>query len=337
MDQQSKSGTLDRRDVLRAAGVLAAGAALGSLGACAQGRATTATADAGASGRRRVLRVAHMTDTHVQRELKGDEGLAACLRHAQSLKDKPDLILTGGDQVFDAYDQGEGRARELFTLWQRVCRDECSIPMEHCIGNHDIWGWNRSRSKTSGSEANYGKKWAMEVFGLTSPYRSFDRAGWHFVVLDSVQHDPENPDGYIAGLDDEQFEWLKQDLSRVPAGTPTLVLSHIPIISATALFESKEPKSIKRSIPAGWMFTDAMRVKNLFAQHPTVKLCISGHMHLVDRVDLSGVTYLCNGAVSGAWWKGKHQDCVEGYALLDLYSDGKAEWTYMPYGWQAKG
>jgi len=333
---------MNRRDLLRAGALWSAGSLLlgTSLSGCASGSGSrskvAATTAASSAARKRVLRVAHLTDTHVQRELKGDQGLTACLRHVQSLKDKPDLILTGGDNIFDAYDQGEGRAGELFSLWQRLCRDECSIPMEHCIGNHDIWGWNRSKSKTSGTEANYGKKWAMDVFGLPSPYRSFDRDGWHFIVLDSVQHDPENADGYIAGLDDPQFEWLKQDLARVPAGTPTLVLSHIPIISATALFESREPKSLKRSIPAGWMFTDAMRVKTLFARHPTVKLCISGHMHLVDRVDLSGVTYLCNGAVSGAWWKGKHQDCVEGYALLDLFDDGKAEWAYMPYGWKAQ-
>lgn len=328
------SGTMNRREVLRAGGVVAAGAMLGALGACATSK-TTSTAAVPASVRKRVLRVAHMTDTHVQRELKGDEGLTACLRHVHSLPDKPDLILTGGDNIFDAYDQNETRAKELFGVWQRVCRDECSIPMEHCIGNHDIWGWNRTQSKTSGNEVAWGKKWAMEVYGLKSPYRSFDRAGWHFVVLDSVQHDPANADGYIAGLDDEQYEWLKQDLSRVPKGTPTLVLSHIPIVSATALFASKEPKSLKREIPAGWMFIDAMRVKTLFAEHQTVKMCISGHMHLVDRVDFGGVTYVCNGAVSGAWWKGKHQDCVEGYALLDLFDDGKVEWAYMPYGWKA--
>ncbi|MEX2092204.1 MAG: hypothetical protein WD971_05980, partial [Pirellulales bacterium] len=73
----------------------------------------------------------------------------------------------------------------------------------------------------------------------------------------------------------------------------------------------------------------------LFAKHPNVKLCISGHLHLLDRVDYNGVTYLCNGAVSGNWWGGRHKDCDEGYAVVDLYDDGTFEHEYVKYGWKA--
>jgi len=52
------------------------------------------------------------------------------------------------------------------------------------------------------------------------------------------------------------------------------------------------------------MHVDAAKIKDLFAKHKNVKLCLSGHLHLVDRVDYNGVTYLCDGAVCGGWWKG---------------------------------
>jgi 3',5'-cyclic-AMP phosphodiesterase len=56
----------------------------------------------------------------------------------------------------------------------------------------------------------------------------------------------------------------------------------------------------------------------------------------VDRVDYNGVSYLCNGAVCGSWWKGRHHDCDEGYAVLDLYDDGSFDCEYMKYGWKAE-
>jgi Icc protein len=84
------------------------------------------------------------------------------------------------------------------------------------------------------------------------------------------------------------------------------------------------------------MHIDARKIKQLFAKHPNVKLCMSGHLHLVDRVDFGGVTYFCNGAVSGNWWKGKRQDCDAGYAVLDLFDDGSFERQYIEYGWKAR-
>jgi hypothetical protein len=55
-------------------------------------------------------------------------------------------------------------------------------------------------------------------------------------------------------------------------------------------------------------------------------------MHLLDRVEYNGVTYLCNGAVSGNWWKTEmHEQTKAGYALFDLYDDGTVERTYLQY------
>jgi hypothetical protein len=37
------------------------------------------------------------------------------------------------------------------------------------------------------------------------------------------------------------------------------------------------------------------------------------------------VRYLCNGAVSGGWWKGKYQEFGPAYALVDFFDDGTVE------------
>lgn len=285
-----------------------------------------------AAGRKRVLRVAHLTDIHVQPERKAGEGMAAALRHMQSLPDKPELVLTGGDQVMDSFAADEARTKTQWELWRKVLKDECGLPLEHCLGNHDIWGWARKESRTDGSEARWGKKWAAEQFGVERLYRSFDRAGWHFVVLDSVQ--PQG-DGYTAKLDEEQLAWLGDDLKKVAGKAPVLVLSHIPILSAAILMTQQVDEKGDRRVSGSLVHRDGREIKKLFARHPNVKVCVSGHLHLVDRVDYCGVTYLCNGAVSGAWWKGKNHDFSEGYGVINLYDDGTFENEYVTYGWKA--
>ena len=84
------------------------------------------------------------------------------------------------------------------------------------------------------------------------------------------------------------------------------------------------------------MHVDCIKLKDRFARHPNVKLSLSGHLHALDRADYNGVTYLCNGAVCAGWWKGRHKDCDEGYAVIDLYDDGSFEHEYIKYGWQVE-
>jgi hypothetical protein len=48
------------------------------------------------------------------------------------------------------------------------------------------------------------------------------------------------------------------------------------------------------------------------------------------------VTFICGGAVSGAWWKGRGTRCDEGYGLVNLYDDGTFEYEYQRYGWVAR-
>jgi predicted phosphodiesterase len=113
------------------------------------------------------------------------------------------------------------------------------------------------------------------------------------------------------------------------------LLSHIPILSASA-FLFAEQKNNAFHYGCALVHTDCVKLKDLFAKHPNVKLSLSGHLHTLDRVDYNGVSYLCNGAVCGAWWKGRHKDCDEGYAVLDLYNDGSFDHEYVKYGWKAE-
>lgn len=277
--------------------------------------------------RRRVLRLAHLTDIHVQPELSATAGMARALQHAQNLQDKPEIIFNGGDAIMDALGADKARTQTQWQLWQSVLQNECSLPIVHCLGNHDVWGW-KAKNPAISSEQLYGKQWAMQEFGLSSRYYGFDRAGWHFIVLDSTHF---LPGGYIAKLDDEQFEWLQDDLNRTPGITPICVLSHIPIMCFCAFFDGENEASGDWKIPGAWMHIDARRIKDVFKQHSNIKLCLSGHIHLQDEVEYLGVKYLCNGAVSGNWWEGAYQEFPPAYVVVDLFDDGSSASEYIPY------
>ncbi len=324
--ENRSASSLTRREMM---GQTAGAAAL--LAGMAGTPPATAAETRPAGNRKRVLRVAHLTDMHVQPELRADEGMATCFHHVQSLPDRPDLILTGGDTVMDAFAADEARTREQWETWHRVVKHECSLPVESCIGNHDVWGWKRADSKATGREPLYGKQWAIEALRLPGRYHSFDRSGWHFVALDSTF--PHGED-YRGRLDDEQFDWLAADLARTDPKTPVVVLSHIPILSAASFFDGENEKTGDWIVPGAWVHIDARRIKDLFLKHRNVRLCLSGHLHLVDRVDYLGVTYLCNGAVCGGWWKGNNQECEPGYAVVDLFADGTFQHEYIPFGWK---
>src|SRR5687768_17574205 len=172
-----------RRDCLKTAAA-ALGAAF--IGGCASGGSREAS-----FGRKRPgsIRVAHLTDFHVQPELDAARGMATCLHHAQERR--PDLIINTGDCVMDALHVDAARNQKQWDEWNRVLKNECSTTIAHCLGNHDIWGWGRERSGTTGNEPGWGKKWAMDELGLSRPYHAFDHGGWRFVMLDSVQPSPE--------------------------------------------------------------------------------------------------------------------------------------------------
>lgn len=287
-----------------------------------------------AHDKKRALRLAHLTDLHIQPERGAVEGVAAAFHHVQALADKPELIMVGGDIIMDALAVGRDRTALQWELWQKTVRDECSLPVENCLGNHDVFGWDKKASRTTGEEADWGKRWACDVFGRDKSYASFDRNGWHVIMLDSIF--PSDTMVYQGRIDDTQWDWLCADLEATNPATPVMVVTHIPILSASVLMGwSAKPKSDgDLAVSQKLLHVDLAKFRDLFWKHRNVKLCLSGHLHLFDRCDYNGVTYLCNGAVSGAWWRGDHQQTKAGYAVIDLYDDGTFDHAYVDYGWK---
>lgn len=278
--------------------------------------------------KKRPIRVAHLTDIHIKQGSIPEAGMAKALHHAQKLKPQVDFILNGGDSIMDALAVDKQKTQEQWDLFKTLLKKENSLPIYHCIGNHDVWGWFIKENRPE-QDRLYGKVWVVETLEMKKRYYSFTKDNWHFIVLDSTQLNPAG--GYIAKLDEEQLEWLKQELESSKSKYVCLV-SHIPILSICAgLFFDKTQTNGDLLIQRNLMHTDFITLKKLFQQYPHIKVCISGHIHLQDELDYLGIKYYCNGAVCGNWWKGAFQEFSPAYAVLEFFHDGTCKRTMHTY------
>lgn len=283
------------------------------------------------SQKKRVLRIAHITDVHLHDKDNAPQLFEKCLHHIQNIKDAPDLIMNGGDAINDALLHTRSSVFNQWKTWHSVIDNNCSLPIIHCVGNHDIWGLGIKRK-----DHLYGKQFAQEMLLLEHTYYSFDRNGWHFIVLDST-HEKQDGFWYTAKLDEAQMEWLKNDLASTPAITPVMIISHIPILTASVFLDDYKYRYGKFHLPGAWMHTDVKEIVAVFNQFKNVKLCLSGHIHLADQVHYNEVSYFCNGAVSGDWWQNnRFHETPAGFAIVDLFNDGTFSNQYMPYLEQAE-
>jgi 3',5'-cyclic AMP phosphodiesterase CpdA len=277
------------------------------------------------------LRIVHMTDMHVQPERAGGEGYAAALQSLAKLDPQPSFIITGGDHVMDIFDNGPPRAKVQWDLYEQVLSQNTKLPIYATIGNHDVFAWGKDQSHLAPDTLGYGKAMAIDRLRMPQAYHSFDHGGWHFICLDNISR---REFGYFGDLDPEQSEWFKADLASNKA-KPICVTSHIPLICACAIFDGDRFKDNAYVVPDNLVHRDVRPMLPLLQQN-NVKLCLSGHIHMIDSVEYRGIKFLCNGAVSGNWWKGNNPKYTEGYAVIDLWPDGTSKHQHVTYGWVAR-
>ena len=306
---------LNRRQMLNSAGVA-------TLGVITSGGVSAQT-------KRKARTLAHFTDLHITDERDSPHGAATMFRHMFQRKLKPELVLNTGDAVMavDGNTTGQ-RAAEQIALWKNAVND-CPAPIRSCLGNHDVWNGNEPSD-----EVPIGKKGftlMTEVLEMPAPYYSFDHGGWHFIALNSLANWPD-----YGVLTQEHFDWLIADLKNTPSETPVCVLSHLPIVSVTSsLYGDSTRKKNTVEIPKVWQHIDCWAISEVFRRHPNVRLCLSGHMHTQDECVYRGVTYICGGAASGAWWNGSEYGFPPCYGTLTLSPDGHFEYEFIDYGWKA--
>jgi len=272
------------------------------------------------------FRFVFMTDIHLQPERNAGEGYAAAVEKVNQLKPRPDFVITGGDLIMDALGQTYERADSLYRLFLEISQ-HLIPPAYHCIGNHELFGVY-TQSGIDPSHPEYGKAMFKNRIGEGSTYRSFDHQGWHFILLDGIGITPERR--YIGLIDEEQIEWLKQDLQKTGLDTPVVIALHIPLFSVMTQF-LRGPLTPNT---AGLVITNAKEVWDVCEDY-NVRLVLQGHLHVVEDIGWRNTRFITAGAVSGKWWEGPYRGFEEGFVVVDVRGND-FDWTYETYGWQAE-
>lgn len=273
------------------------------------------------------FRFVHLTDMHVQPELGAVEGFKQCIEAVNRLSPKPDFVITGGDLIMDALAVDEPRMNLQWTLFDE-CMKGLELPVHHTIGNHDVVGWSKNQ-QIKPTHAQYGKRLFAERYGHGQTYRSFDHRGWHFILLDSIGQASDSPD-YIGLIDDQQKDWLRRDLEATGKSKPIIIVTHIPFFSTW----HQVVGSPQKALSAGALISNGFELRKLFEPY-NIKLVLSGHGHVRERIDVNHVTHIQSGAVSGMWWKGPVFGDAEAFGVVTCHAD-RFDYQYETFGWKAR-
>lgn len=263
-----------------------------------------------------------ITDIHIQPERNAIEGFKKAIEEINKIN--PDIVITGGDLIYDALGVSFERTDSLFNLYNEIVK-LINAPVYNTIGNHEIFGWYE-KSGVSGDHPEFGKKMYENRIGKT--YYSFEHKGIKFFILDSIEEVPEGGK-YFGFINDEQMEWLRNELTSTDVSKPIIISTHIPFITTFSQIKAGSQKENER----GLVVENSKEVLDLFASH-NLKLVLQGHLHFFEDLNIQNkVRFITAGAVSARWWRGSNFGMEEGFLIVKIKDDTIIT-EYFDYGWE---
>lgn len=185
--------------------------------------------------------------------------------------------VTLGDIAFDDLTVFESQAKAIALL---------GIPWYNVLGNHDM---NYDAEHDQHSDETYER-----VFGPS--YYSFDYGTVHFIVVDDVEWlvNEQGKKQYQGGLGRRQMNFIRRDLSLIPADQLVVLMMHIPLVDVR----------------------DRHDLFRLIEQRPFA-LSVSAHAHYHEHVFLTDKDgwhgpkphhHVINVTVCGSWWSGMRDE-----------------------------
>ncbi len=267
---------------------------------------------------------AFITDIHIQPERNAIQGFDKAIDEINKLN--PEFVITGGDLIYDALGVGYERADSLFNIYVDMTK-RINSKTYNTIGNHDIFGWYE-KSKVSRDHTEFGKVMYEKRLGKT--YYSFNHKNIKVFVLDSVEEIPEKGK-YYGYINDEQIQWLKEELSKTDTTTLLIISTHIPFITTLSQIRGGSMVANER----GLVVENAKEVLELFNKH-NLRLVLQGHLHYYEELNIMNkVKFITGGAVSGRWWLGDNQGLQEGFVVIRIKGN-EINAQYVDYGWEVK-
>lgn len=199
--------------------------------------------------------------------------------------------ITLGDMTWDLYWYSNTFA--LPDYLSEINSDLSGIEIFHTMGNHDN---DMMTYSDLGAEASY-------IHTIAPDFYSFNIGKTHYIVLDDI--DCSNYDGtssrsYVKLFSDDEYNWLRKDLSHVSKSTPLIITAHAPIYNITGASSFGYDGSASRTANSNELINIISGYKTDF---------ITGHTHVLYNVTptdaiIGGkdIREHNSGAVCASWW-----------------------------------
>ena len=203
-------------------------------------------------------------------------------------RERIDLLIELGDLI-DAADSVDVELGYLKTIQQQFA---AICPERHYVlGNHCVETLTKAEF--------------LAGVGQSQSFYSFDRVGWHFVVLDACFRADGEPYGRKnskwddANIPADELAWLREDLAN--ATGPVVILAHQRL-------DGDNRHCVK----------NAADVRSILSATGQVRAVFQGHSHQNDHKLIDGIHY----CTLAAMIEGTGAES-NGYAMLDILADGR--------------
>lgn len=179
---------------------------------------------------------------------------------------QPEFILQLGDFCVPKKEN-----KTLLDIWNKF-----DGPKYHVLGNHD-------------TDGGYTREQAVAFWNAQDKYYSFDRSGFHFVVLDGNEpnESKSRPSGYARFIGNVQLNWLREDLKKT--GLPTIVFCHQGLENDAGGLEN------------GTLLRYSLEQEKSASGKPKVILVLSGHHHQDYHNRINDIHYVQINSASYQW------------------------------------
>ncbi len=110
------------------------------------------------------FKIAFVSDIHVKPIPAAEQGMKKAFQHINTVT-KPDFIVNGGDSIMDALAADKAKTQTQWDLWSSILKENNSLPIYHCIGNHDVWGW-QVKDPAIKTDPLYDKRWVLQQHNM---------------------------------------------------------------------------------------------------------------------------------------------------------------------------
>jgi predicted phosphodiesterase len=198
-----------------------------------------------------------------------------------------DFVIELGD-IIDAADRLEDELGYLQAIEAEYARAKAE--RHYVLGNHCVWLLTKEQF--------------LEHTAAKQTYYSFDRGGFHFVVLDAcfrrdgVPYGEKNFEWTDTDIPPEEREWLRKDLRATHQ--PVIVFAHQRI-----------------DVENQYAIKSAPEVRRILESSGRVRAVFQGHSHRNDHREINGIHYCTVAAmVEGS---GAENNA---YSVLSAFADG---------------